>query len=172
MKTKSIFSAWPGNTQEVRQKSMHAAVKCHCKWRGRGMHDVEWVLAAGLVLYIGLYTKNIKYVTKYLSVIYAFWICYNRPYVLLFEPIFPYNIYFSREVLAGRTGPPRGPHAARGPQVGHPWSKLSWAFMINTNIDCYEWYSRTSLPRWSLERSIFPRLVLLHHEGKQSIFVL
>ena len=36
------------------------------------------------------------------------------PKVLLFEPIFPYNIYFSREVLAGRTGPPRGP------QVGHP----------------------------------------------------
>ena len=36
------------------------------------MHDVEWVLAAGLVLYIGLYTKNLKYVTKYLSVIYAF----------------------------------------------------------------------------------------------------
>ena len=49
--------------------------------------------------------------------------------VLLFEPIFPYNIYFSREVLAGRTGPP--PHAARAPQVGHPWFRQSdWTICI------------------------------------------
>ena len=107
--------------------------------KGRGMHDVEWVLAAGLVLYIGLYTKNIKYVTKYLSVIYAFWVCYNRPYVLLFEPIFPYNVYFSREVLAGRTGPPRGPHAARGPQVGHPCCTLCTHYSISAPPTFQHW---------------------------------
>ena len=36
--------------------------------------------------------------------------------------------------------------------------KLQQSLIANyTNIDCYEWYSKTSLPRWSIERSIFPR---------------
>ena len=82
--------------------------------------------------------------------------------------------------------------------VGHFLLWLWWVGLngsvYNTSIDCYEWHSKSSPPRWSMERSSFPfasprrrsskagtlersrdhrgRLVLLYHELIQSIFVL
>ena len=61
-------------------------------------------------------------------------------YVLLFEPIFPYNIYFSREVPASRTGPPRGPHAARGPRAAG-WSPLLYGNNCNWIITWSDSYT-------------------------------
>ena len=44
--------------------------------------------------------------------------------------------------------------------VGHFLLWMWWVGLngsvYNTSIDCYEWHNKSSLPRWSMERSIFP----------------